>query len=334
MLACFRIGAVVLPCNEQLRAKDLRLRLEAARPALIVADERNLAELEPRRSPTAACSPIPDASLFDAEPAPPAELDPGDPCLITFTSGTTGEPNGIVHGQRYLPGQHLQSEHWLGAQPGDLVWCTAASGWSKSARNAFIAPWIRGAAALLHDARFDPQERLEILARRERQRALHGPDRVPRDRQASRDQAGAEPARTRRRRRGAQPRGAEARSRRRPGSRSATATARPRPASSPACRSGSRCGRVRWAARSPASNLIVDDGELVLQDPTTDPDLLRRLPRSPGPRRPPSETVAHGRPGASGRGRLPVLRRTRRRRDHLRRLPDRSVRGRVGARLT
>ena len=45
MLACFRIGAVVLPCNEQLRAKDLRLRLEAARPALIIADERNLVEL-------------------------------------------------------------------------------------------------------------------------------------------------------------------------------------------------------------------------------------------------------------------------------------------------
>ena len=44
------------------------------------------------------------------------------------------------------------------------MWCTAASGWSKSARNAFIAPWIRGATALLHDARFDPAERLEILA--------------------------------------------------------------------------------------------------------------------------------------------------------------------------
>ncbi len=44
------------------------------------------------------------------------------------------------------------------------MWCTAASGWSKSARNAFIAPWLRGAAALLHDARFDPHERLRILA--------------------------------------------------------------------------------------------------------------------------------------------------------------------------
>jgi acyl-coenzyme A synthetase/AMP-(fatty) acid ligase len=44
MVACFRIGAVVLPCNEQLRARDLRLRLAVAAPALIVADERNLPE--------------------------------------------------------------------------------------------------------------------------------------------------------------------------------------------------------------------------------------------------------------------------------------------------
>ena len=46
MLACFRIGAVVLPCTEQLRAKDLRLRLAVAEPSLILADERNRAELE------------------------------------------------------------------------------------------------------------------------------------------------------------------------------------------------------------------------------------------------------------------------------------------------
>src|ERR1700677_2495991 len=45
MVACFRIGAVALPCNEQLRAKDLRQRLAAAQPRLIVADERNAAEL-------------------------------------------------------------------------------------------------------------------------------------------------------------------------------------------------------------------------------------------------------------------------------------------------
>jgi acyl-coenzyme A synthetase/AMP-(fatty) acid ligase len=167
MVACFRIGAVALPCNEQLRAKDLRQRVTAARPRLIVADERNAGELIAAGAfAIAGCEVIliPDASLLDHAPAPAAELDARDPCLITFTSGTTGAAKGIVHGQRYLPGQQLQASHWLDARPGDLVWCTAASGWSKSARNVFIAPWLRGAAALLHDARFDPDQRLEVLA--------------------------------------------------------------------------------------------------------------------------------------------------------------------------
>jgi acyl-coenzyme A synthetase/AMP-(fatty) acid ligase len=163
MVACFRIGAVALPCNEQLRAKDLARRIEAAAPKLIVADERNLSELSAAR-PGCPVLTIPDESLFDAEPAAAVELEPDEPCLITFTSGTTGEPAGIVHGQRYLSGQRLQAEHWLDARPRDLVWCTAATGWSKSARNVFIAPWLRGAASLLHDERFDAAQRLELIA--------------------------------------------------------------------------------------------------------------------------------------------------------------------------
>jgi len=163
MLSCFRLGAVALPCNEQLRAKDLELRIAASSPRLIVADERNLAEV-PAAGAGCEVLVVPDPALLRGEPAQAAELRATDPCLITFTSGTTGEAKGIVHGQRYLPGQRLQAEHWLDARPGDLVWCTAASGWSKSARNVFIAPWLRGAAALLHDARFDPEERLAVLA--------------------------------------------------------------------------------------------------------------------------------------------------------------------------
>ena len=164
MLACFRIGAVVLPCTEQLRAKDLRMRIEAVRPSLIIADERNRAELETAR-PECPVALLPEETLFASEPAPAAELAAEEPCLITFTSGTAGEPKAVVHGQRYLTGQRLQASHWLDARAGELVWCTAASGWSKSARNIFIAPWLSGATALLHDARFDPDERLELLAR-------------------------------------------------------------------------------------------------------------------------------------------------------------------------
>jgi acyl-coenzyme A synthetase/AMP-(fatty) acid ligase len=168
MLACFRLGAVVLPCTEQLRAKDLLERLRVTGPVAVVVDERNRGELEAAlaghdRDPAIVV--VPDEALYAATPPPAAELEPLDPCLITFTSGTAGAPKPVLHGQRYLWGQALQAEHWLAPGRGELVWCTAASGWSKSARNVFIAPWLRGAAAVVHDARFDPHERLDLLER-------------------------------------------------------------------------------------------------------------------------------------------------------------------------
>jgi acyl-coenzyme A synthetase/AMP-(fatty) acid ligase len=166
LVACFRIGAVVLPCTEQLRAADLQARLETVRPRVVIADERNLGELDRTDArERAAVIVIPDPSIYAADPAPAVELDPEAPALIVFTSGTTGRPKAAVHPQRYLAGQELMARAWLGAEAGDVVWCTASSGWSKSARNAFVAPWLRGAAGVLHDARFDAAERLDVLAR-------------------------------------------------------------------------------------------------------------------------------------------------------------------------
>ena len=164
MLACFRIGAVVLPCTEQLRARDISLRLQVAEPVAVVCDQRNLTELQ-AAAPGCEVLTIPDEAVFDAPPAPPVELEATDPCLITFTSGTSGEPKAVLHGQRYLFGQRLQADYWMGVRDRDTVWCTASSGWSKSARNAFIAPWLRGAVCVVHDGRFDPNERLDIAAR-------------------------------------------------------------------------------------------------------------------------------------------------------------------------
>jgi acyl-coenzyme A synthetase/AMP-(fatty) acid ligase len=162
MVACFRIGAVVLPSNEQLRPKDLRARFDKVEPRLVIADRRNL-ETIAASGFAGEVLPVPDVRLFDAAPAPAADLAAEDPALITFTSGTAGEPKPIRHGQRYLAGQRVQAEHWFGAREGDLCWCTAASGWSKSARNAFIAPWVMGATALLQDTRFDPEQRLATV---------------------------------------------------------------------------------------------------------------------------------------------------------------------------
>jgi len=164
LLACWRMGAVALPCNTQLRRADLEHRVAAASPALCVGEERLLGEL-PRGVPTmtmAEVADVLDEDLPQETPASIAAMGPEDPALIVFTSGTTGKPRGVVHGYRYLLGQQTQAEHWFGSRKGELAWCTTATGWSKSARNVFLAPWLTGAGAVIHDGRFDPEERLDF----------------------------------------------------------------------------------------------------------------------------------------------------------------------------
>jgi acyl-coenzyme A synthetase/AMP-(fatty) acid ligase len=164
MTACWQLGAVAMPCNVQLTPHDLAKRIELIRPKVaVVADEqRETIEAAGFEGTLVSGQTLPNGS----EPFRRVEgFQPEDPALVIFTSGTAGEAKPVRHGQRYLANQHIQAEHWFGARPGDLCWCTAASGWSKSSRNAFVAAWVRGAAALVHDGRFDPEERLAIIER-------------------------------------------------------------------------------------------------------------------------------------------------------------------------
>jgi acyl-coenzyme A synthetase/AMP-(fatty) acid ligase len=164
LLACWRMGAVALPCNPQLRRADLEHRVAAADPRLCVGEEALLGEL-PEGMATMTMADVAyvlDEDLPQETPAAVEAMGPDDPALIVFTSGTTGEPRGVVHSYSYLLGQQAQADHWFGSRKGELAWCTTAPGWSKSARNVFLAPWLTGAAAVIHDGRFDPAERLDF----------------------------------------------------------------------------------------------------------------------------------------------------------------------------
>jgi acyl-coenzyme A synthetase/AMP-(fatty) acid ligase len=166
LLACWRMGAVALPCSTQLRRADLEHRVAAANPKLCVGEDELLAEL-PGGVPAMTLAEVADVLDEDRPQETPAAIEPMDPedsALIVFTSGTTGEPRGVIHAYRYLFGQQSQAEHWFGSRKGELAWCTTATGWSKSARNVFLAPWLTGAAAVIHDGRFDPAERLDFAA--------------------------------------------------------------------------------------------------------------------------------------------------------------------------
>jgi acyl-coenzyme A synthetase/AMP-(fatty) acid ligase len=164
LLACWRMGAVALPCNPQLRRRDLALRASASGAKLAIAEERLLGELPDGIAylDMEEMERVFDEDRAQETPADVEDLEPDEGAAIVFTSGTTGEPRGVLYPQRYLAGQRLQAEHWFGSRPGEVAWCTAAPGWSKSTRNAFVAPWLSGAVAVLHDGRFEPSERLAL----------------------------------------------------------------------------------------------------------------------------------------------------------------------------
>src|SRR3954453_4877169 len=86
MLACFRMGAVAMPCNPQLRRRDLQVRVDAAEPKLCIGQEELLGEL-PDGVPAMTLAEVAEALDKDRPQETPtdvADLDPDDPAVIIF----------------------------------------------------------------------------------------------------------------------------------------------------------------------------------------------------------------------------------------------------------
>ena len=73
LLACWRMGAVALPCNIQLRRHDLELRAAVAAPTLCVGDEELLGEL-PDGIPYMTLAEVAATLDEDLPQQPPAEI--------------------------------------------------------------------------------------------------------------------------------------------------------------------------------------------------------------------------------------------------------------------
>ena len=162
MLAGLKAGAITIPCSEMLRAKDLDFRVRHSGARLLLADPGCRAEVE---AMSADCEVVYlDEALLGEPDGATADTAADDPALILYTSGTTKDPKGVVHTHRYTWAKRAQAERWLDARPRDVVWCTAGTGWAKSIWNVLLGPWSSGAAVILHEGPFDPEERFRLLA--------------------------------------------------------------------------------------------------------------------------------------------------------------------------
>jgi acyl-coenzyme A synthetase/AMP-(fatty) acid ligase len=161
MLAALKVGAVAIPCSEMLRAKDLDFRVRHSGARLLLADPGCRGEVDAMGEP---CDVVYVDEAVPGEPdGETADTAADDPALILYTSGTTKDPKGVVHTHRYTWAKRAQAERWLDARPGEVVWCTAGTGWAKSIWNVLLGPWSCGAAVILHEGGFDPEERFRLL---------------------------------------------------------------------------------------------------------------------------------------------------------------------------
>jgi acyl-coenzyme A synthetase/AMP-(fatty) acid ligase len=162
MLALLKLGAVSIPSSEMLRHKDLAFRIEHSGTRLVIADRAAESEV----TGLAAKVLYTDEAQLDGEAdrAPTADTAAADTAFILYTSGTTKDPKGVVHTHAYCFAKRMQAERWLTARPGDLAWCTAATGWAKAIWNVLLGPWSAGASIVMHEGPFDPEERFRLIS--------------------------------------------------------------------------------------------------------------------------------------------------------------------------
>ena len=176
MLACTKIGAVMIPATQLLSRDDLIDRFERGRVRAVVTTPAYTDKFDGLD----AHAPGPlvriaigeaagwfayagaDAASAVYTPLAPTRAD--EPLLLYFTSGTTAKPKLVEHTHTSYPVGHLSTLYWIGLQAGDVHWNISSPGWGKHAWSCFFAPWIAGATIFIFNyGRFDAKRVLDVL---------------------------------------------------------------------------------------------------------------------------------------------------------------------------
>ncbi len=181
--AVLKAGAVVVTTMPMLRARELRYIDDKAGVQLALCDAGLEADMEAAREASTTLSDViyfhgaEDAragtvagsleALMAAKPTGFDNVDTAadDPCLIGFTSGTTGPPKGCVHFHRdIMAACETFSRHIVRPGPADVFAGTSQIAFTYGLTTLVTYPMRVGAATVLFE-RFEPEALLDAVAR-------------------------------------------------------------------------------------------------------------------------------------------------------------------------
>lgn len=144
------LGAVAVPINTAARGTQLHHILANSQAQLLVVEEDNephLADL-PELPDLQAKWVLGPSTAEMGDPLPPADVAPGDPAAILYTSGTTGVSKGVLcpHAQFWWWGINVSDQ--LGIRPDDVLH-TCLPLFHTNALNAFSQAVVSGATYVL-----------------------------------------------------------------------------------------------------------------------------------------------------------------------------------------